>query len=136
MYKSLILLVLLVSIGCGPRVTGFIDIENPDGEIRKFIPEECRSGQHEGFNGVDIWSDKDGSVRIRAILDPVNGAIVIIKSPRTMEPNMKFTPPDCEKLDLSVIFTGTHSDNIPGKHGTLSMKCKKVTAEMNFGGCH
>jgi hypothetical protein len=99
----------------------------------------CRSGQVNGFVGVDL---DDGSDRlaVRVIVDPTRGKQVLLRLPKS-DDALVLTPDRCPGLAAEVTVTGATYNDIRAVQGKVAFDCDLgggARAKLNarFRDCH
>lgn len=86
---------------------GTVVIRDASGAERRLEPNICASGEHEMFLGFDLGSNVDTAIRIRAVLDPIEGPIVRIDDASDDgEKTIVLRPDMCRTLNVVVDSTG------------------------------
>jgi len=99
-----------------------------------FDPDECNSGQHEGFGGVILKSSKNPEQVVRVVRDPVRGNLVVVASPG--KPNHVITVETCPQLVVNVRRGNTNINDIWTQDGNLALECNELSGKVTFEGCH
>jgi hypothetical protein len=99
-----------------------------------FEPDDCNSGQLEGFGGVVLKSSKDASRVVRVIKDPVRGSLVVVAS--SGKPNHVISPETCPRLVVNVRRGNTNINDVWTQDGNVSLECTELTGAVEFAGCH
>lgn len=99
-----------------------------------FTPDECTSGQREGFGGVVLSSSQDAARVVRVVKDPVKGALLVVAE--ASGKTHLFEPDSCTRLDLVVQRTDTSINEIWAVNGRASVNCTGLSGNVTFEGCH
>jgi hypothetical protein len=99
-----------------------------------FEPDDCNSGQREGFGGVVLMASKQSGRVIRVVKDPVRGTLVVVASPGS--PNHILASDACSRFDVSVERTSTNINDIWAMDGAMTLECNGLTGSVKFEGCH
>ena len=97
-------------------------------------PDRCGSGQRSGYFGVQLQVGNSASPAVRLIEDPVEGRLVIVQTPGG--DTHRFTPSQCEAMDLDLIQTNTSYNDVWLMKGTAHLECPGFSGSVEFGGCH
>ena len=99
-----------------------------------FTPDDCVSGQREGFGGVVLSSNEDRARVVRVVKDPVKGGLLVVAE--TSGKTHVFDPDACSSLDLLVERTNTSINDIWVVDGKASVRCEGLSGSVKFEGCH
>jgi hypothetical protein len=99
-----------------------------------FEPDDCSSGQREGFGGVVLAADKARGLVVRVVQDPVRGKLVVVAAGG--RPNRVIDAAACSRFDVSVIRTSTSINDIWAMDGKLALECRELSGSVTFEGCH
>jgi hypothetical protein len=99
-----------------------------------FEPDDCNSGQLEGFGGVILKSSKDSGRVVRVIKDPVRGSLVVVAA--AGKPNHVISPETCPRLVVNVRRGNTNINDVWTQDGNVSLECKELSGSISFAGCH
>jgi len=100
----------------------------------KFEPDDCSSGQLEGFAGVTLTSDKDRGREVRLIKDPVKGTLVVVLTPGSK--NQLFDAEQCPVFLIDVERSNTQINDVWAMQGTSTLDCPGLKGAVSFAGCH
>ena len=100
----------------------------------QFEPDDCDSGQHEGFGGVVLKSAKEPGRVVRVVRDPVRGNLVVVVSPG--RPNHVISTETCPRLVINVRRGNTNINDIWTQDGNVSLECQELSGAVTFAGCH
>jgi hypothetical protein len=121
-----------------PTVSGTLTVTQPDGVQSQWTPDRCASGAIEYFVGFDFVSSAN-SGQLRALLDPINGALVRwkIDAARTVV----FRNDDCTKLDLDVQPTPWRVNDVREFAGHIDLQCRssnglRIEGKLSVDHCH
>ena len=111
-----------------PSVVGELTFRNPEREtLVVWTPDSCRSGEVEQFYGFDLANSREpleSSIRVRAVLDPLDGPGLRINGlegpPRE---GIVLRQADCRTLDLRLSHTGWRVNDFLDVSGTLDVSC-------------
>jgi hypothetical protein len=131
---------LLVLAGCGSELHGKLTAQLPDrAEPLTVAPNRCKSGQRQGFFGVDLWTDGDDAAKIRGVLDPIDGAAVRLELPGAPAPLTLSSQSTCEVFDFLVENEGPTTNDIRHVGGHLLLDCVEagitLVADITFTNC-
>ena len=127
--------------GCGSLLQGSLTADWPaQGKTLSITPDECESGERNGFFGVDMSTQGVEGAHIRAISDPKDGATVKLDLPG-LDQTLTLTPGgNCEVLELKVSRQGSRTNNIYHVQGHLRLECSEagvtLKADISFADCH
>jgi len=122
-------------------VSGQIVAGTADAPAWSFEPAACKSGQNDGFYGVDLATQNRESAMVRMVQDPIEGPRVRIQrltehGPVTLQLDRK----QCTALDLKVEREGVAFNHVTALDGSLVLDChvdgQNVAGTLRFGGCH
>ena len=99
-----------------------------------FEPDDCDSGQLEGFGGVTLKSSKAPGRLVRVVRDPVRGNLVVVASPGA--PNHVISIETCPGLVINVRRGNTNINDVWTQDGNVSLQCPELTGSVTFEGCH
>ena len=99
-----------------------------------FEPDECNSGQHEGFGGVTLGVSSEPGRKVRIVRDPVRGNLVVIAEPG--KPNHVISSESCPRLVVNVRRGNTNINDVWTQDGNASLECAELTGSVKFAGCH
>ena len=99
-----------------------------------FVPDDCTSGQREGFGGVVLTASTERDRLVRIVQDPVRGNLVVVVSKG--QPNHVLASDSCARLQASVERTSTNINDIWVVEGSLLLECSELSGSVNFKGCH
>lgn len=113
----------------------------------KFVPQQCRSGEHESFYGVFLLGEDETSGAIKAVVDPREGDFVDVELPGSCKgPDhddctmVRVDPSQCTTFDLEVKKTDTWLNEIRLLDGSLQLDCTfeqggTLVADVRFESC-
>ncbi len=99
-----------------------------------FEPDDCNSGQREGFGGVVLMTSKQPERVVRVVKDPVRGSLVVVAGPGS--PNHVLGSDACSRFEVNVERTSTNINDIWAMDGALSIECTGLSGSVKFEGCH
>jgi hypothetical protein len=99
-----------------------------------FEPDDCTSGQREGFGGVVLTASAQPERLVRVVRDPVRGNLVVVASKG--QPNHVLTDSSCTRFDVNAERTSTNINDIWVVEGSLSIECSELSGSVKFEGCH
>lgn len=82
----------------------------------------CRSGEFQGFFGVDLGRDSDGKMMVRAQLDPERGPRLELTPPQGGAP-IKLDTTLCPGLRVEVRKVGADADGAAFLDGSVVARC-------------
>lgn len=115
------------------EVAGQLEATPPVGSW-VFAPDDCSSGQHEGFGGVSLTSSKEPGRTVRIVSDPVKGQLLVVADAGAK--NRVFDSETCSVLALNVERTNTKFNDIWVVQGIATVKCPGLAGNLSFAGCH
>jgi hypothetical protein len=107
----------------GPRLGSFT-----------FAPDHCTSGQTRGFFGVELTSRESENTVVRAVRDPVRGALIAIERPDAKP--IVLSPEECRSLEVRIDKTSTSINDVWAVEGRAAVDCAELRGEVTFEGCH
>lgn len=127
--------------GCGSVLHGSLtaDWQTQD-KHWSMTPDECESGERSGFFGVDLSTQGNDAVHIRAILDPADGPIIKLEL-AGVDPPLTLTPESaCKAFEFHVERQGSKTNKIADVRGHLVLDCTErdlaLQADISFADCH
>ena len=99
-----------------------------------FEPDDCVSGQREGFGGVVLNSSAHRERVVRIVRDPVRGGLIVVAS--AGRPNHVLSGESCKRLDVAVERTNTNINDIWAVDGSVTLECNDLSGSVVFKGCH
>lgn len=99
-----------------------------------FEPDDCDSGQLEGFNGVTLVSSARRGLRIRVVRDAVRGNLLVVAMPG--EPNHVISTESCPSLRVDVRRGDTNINEVWTQNGSATLECAELSGSVKFEGCH
>jgi len=99
-----------------------------------FTPDDCNSGQNEGFGGVVLRSSKEPAHTVRVVRDPVRGNLVVVATPG--QPNHVISAETCPALVVDVRRGNTSINDVWTQDGSVTLKCAELSGTVTFEGCH
>ncbi|MBM4363180.1 MAG: hypothetical protein FJ104_10905 [Deltaproteobacteria bacterium] len=137
-------LALLIPLGIAGAVAFMVSAFTPEvsGRLQAtgalgawvFEPNDCDSGQLEGFGGVTLKSSRAKGRVVRLVKDPVRGSLVVIASPGA--PNHVISAETCPGLELDVQRGSTNINDVWTQDGNVSLRCPELSGSVTFEGCH
>lgn len=98
-----------------------------------FQPDDCNSGQLEGFAGVTLISSKVSGTEVRLIKDPVKGTLVVATANGIRK---VFEPGQCSVFHVNVERSNTQINDVWAMQGTSTLECPGLRGAVSFAGCH
>jgi hypothetical protein len=126
-------MVALFFMMTGTTVSGRLDAGGALGAWA-FEPDDCTSGQREGFGGVVLSSSKHSGRVVRVVRDPVRGSLVVVAD--NAHPNQVVSNESCSMFQVDVERTNTNINDIWAVDGRVTLKCKELSGSVVFEGCH
>ncbi len=114
------------------EVSGALTASAPLGSWT-FQPDDCGSGQLEGFAGVVLSSSKDSGTEVRLIKDPVKGTLVVVTAQGARK---VLEPAQCPVFLVNVERTSTQVNDVWSMQGTSTLDCPGLRGAVSFAGCH
>lgn len=99
-----------------------------------FEPDDCDSGQLEGFAGVVLKSSKARGRVVRVVRDPVRGSLVVVAV--SGKPNHVISAETCPQLVVNVHRGNTNINDVWTQDGNVGLTCKELSGTVSFEGCH
>lgn len=115
------------------EVSGMLQASGPLGSW-KFEPDDCSSGQLEGFAGVTLTSEKGPGRAVHLIKDPVKGTLVVVLTPGSK--NQVFDAEHCPVFLIDVERSNTQINDVWSMQGTSTLDCPGLKGAVSFAGCH
>jgi hypothetical protein len=139
--KSLALLagaLTLLATGCTAKLSGKADVKSKEHGDFSIKPDQCASGEHQDFFGVDLREGDDRKI-VRIIKDPDTGYSVKINIPDS-DKAITVNKSVCKTFKVSVKKQNSEINNISNVKGKAKIKCKvegiTVKANVKFENCH
>ena len=98
-----------------------------------FKPDDCASGQLEGFAGVTLKSSDDRGPEVRLIQDPVKGTLVVATAHGIRK---VFDAEQCPVFLIHVERSNTQINDVWSMQGTSTLECPGLRGAVEFSGCH
>jgi hypothetical protein len=110
-------------------------VESTGGELRKWTMQvdRCRSGEHQGFFGVDLYSNANERLGVRALVDATRGPLLNVNVPDGKKEAIQFDREKCSKLVVDVKKSGSQVNEIHLLDGTVEFDCSHGKGERVFG---
>jgi hypothetical protein len=99
-----------------------------------FEPDDCSSGQREGFGGVVLTASAQPGRLVRVVRDPVRGNLVVVVSQG--QPNHVLSDRECTRFEVNAERTSTNINDVWVVDGSLTIECSELTGSATFEGCH
>jgi hypothetical protein len=99
-----------------------------------FEPDDCTSGQREGFGGVVLTTAAHPERVVRVVRDPIRGNLVVVATDG--QPNHVLDDQSCRRFETSVERTNTNINDIWAVDGSLTIECPNLVGSAVFAGCH
>ena len=115
------------------EVSGTLQASAPVGSW-SFAPDDCSSGQLEGFAGVTLTSEKEPGRALRLINDPVKGKLVVLMDPGAK--NQVFTAEQCPLFLVDVYRSTSQINGVWSMYGDTSLHCPGLQGRLSYAGCH
>ena len=114
-------------------VAGQLRASEPVGSWQ-FSPDDCVSGQRQGFAGVVLTSSQTPERRVRLIDDPVKGPVLVVAEQGSR--NRVFEADACKVLLIHVARSNTQINDIWAVQGSSTLECPGLSGGFTFDGCH
>lgn len=129
-------LVLVSCVSGDTGLDGQLSVRSDaDGEW-SVAPDDCASGERQGFFGVDLVEDDDGGRAVRIVLDPIDGYHLLMNVPGKDYALVLSEADPCARFDLHVERTNTRINNIWEVRGHALVTCNlpglEVDADLQF----
>lgn len=115
------------------EVTGALEASAPLGSW-SFQPDDCASGQHEGFGGVTLTSEKSPGRAVRVVMDPIKGMLVVAITPG--QKNQVFDDEQCRVFHVQVERSNTNINDVWGMQGKTNLECPGLRGAVSYAGCY
>ena len=115
------------------EVSGALQVSGPLASWT-FKPDDCASGQHEGFGGVTLSSSGSPDRAVRVVMDPVKGMLVVVKSPG--QKNQVLDADHCPVFQVHVERSSTNINDVWGMQGTSTLECPGLKGAVSYAGCY
>jgi hypothetical protein len=99
-----------------------------------FAPDDCISGQREGFGGVVLTASSQPGRLVRVVRDPVRGSLVVVAD--SERANHVLSADRCAGLVANVNRTSTNINDIWVVEGNVALECEELSGSVKFEGCH
>lgn len=100
-----------------------------------FTPDDCSSGQRQGFFGVQLSASTDPARRIRVVRDAVRGDAVVVEEPSQRRRTV-IDSSQCRRFDVQVGQTNTSINDVWVMEGRAILECDLLSGSVSFSGCH
>ncbi len=126
----------LLGTGCS-KASGSIHVSSKEHGDFTISPDQCGSGEHENFYGVDL-QEGDGDKIIRIIKDP-NGGYTLKTNIPGSETAITVYGEVCSTFDISLAKQSSTVNDIRGIEGHAKIDCVidgvKLDADLLFENC-
>lgn len=148
MRKSIVLIALLagacVTVPASMErdaIKGELLIRDPAGVETRFVPDVCASGEPELFKGFDLGTKDDGSIRLRAVVDPIDGPVVRIDDEDREAGPIILRSESCRQLEIVTDPTGWRINEYRELEGRVAFNCALpdgtiARADIEVRGCY
>ncbi len=131
----------LLGGGCSNELQGALTADyKAGGKQWTTTPDECASGQRQGFFGVDMRAGQSDDTLIRVILDPKDGPILKVNVPGGSQGITLKQGPTCSRFDVHVERQSSTINDITNVRGHVRVDCEdaelKLGADLTFANCH
>jgi hypothetical protein len=99
-----------------------------------FEPDDCNSGQHEGFGGVTLKASSQRGREVRIVRDPVRGNLVVVAVQG--KPNHVISAESCPRVVINVHRGNTNINDVWTQDGNATLECPELSGSVKFEGCH
>jgi hypothetical protein len=99
-----------------------------------FTPDDCVSGEREGFGGVVLTSDASAGRALRVVNDPVKGTLLVVVQPG--RDNVVLDKAGCVTFDVRTVRSNTNVNDIWAIDGRVRVECPSLSGKLTFEGCH
>lgn len=99
----------------------------------ELTPDDCVSGQREGFGGVMLTTSGSGRA-LRVVNDPVKGMLLVLVQPG--RDNQVLGKASCSSFDVQTERTNTNINDIWAVDGHANIDCPELRGKVTFEGCH
>lgn len=131
----------LLGGGCSNELKGSLTADlKPASKQWTTTPDECASGQRQGFFGADLRAGGQDDALIRVLLDPRDGPILKVNIPGGAQGLTLQPGPSCPRFDLHVERQNSTINDIANVRGHVRVDCDdaelKLQADITFANCH
>jgi hypothetical protein len=136
------LLALLAGVACTNELAGSLTgtLRDASGATWTVTPDECSSGERQGFFGVDLRGGGKDDAIVRAIQDPVQGPLLRVNVPGTDKALTLQPGPGCAHFEVQVERQNSRINNISNVRGRVRVACDTpelaLDADITFANCH
>ncbi len=134
-------LLLLALAGCVSGETGLggeLSVTSREHGSWSVAPDDCFSGERQGFFGVDLLEDDDEARIVRIVLDPIDGYVLKLNVPER-DYALVIGADGCARWDLLVERTNTRVNNVWEVRGHANITCDlpdlEIHADLSFSAC-
>jgi len=99
----------------------------------KLAPDECISGEREGFGGVVLTGGSRGHA-LRVVNDPVKGTLLVVVRPG--HDNLVLDKSACSRFDVRTLRSNTNINDVWAIDGHARFECPALRGKLEFEGCH
>lgn len=99
----------------------------------KLLPDECISGEREGFGGVVLTGNSRGHA-LRVVNDPVKGTLLVVVRPG--HDNLVLDKGVCSRFDVRTVRSNTNINDVWAIDGHARFECPVLSGKLEFEGCH
>lgn len=126
--------------GCGNLLQGSLTADWPQDSHVTITPDECESGERNGFFGVDMWTAGNEEAHIRGILDAKDGPVVKLDIPGLDQQVTLTAASKCELFEFHVERQDARTNHIQHVRGHLRLDCNEsglaLAGDISFADCH
>ena len=130
---------VLVLTACSNELKGDIQVTYK-GQSWTVTPDECISGQRQGFFGVDARQSGKDDALVRVLNDPRTNFTLRLNVPGTGESILVEPGEGCQPFDLTVDRQNSSVNNVTNVQGHIRVTCDrpdlKIKADITFANCH
>lgn len=125
--------IALFAIAANTQVKGTLNANGALGTW-SFQPDDCYSGQREGFGGVVLTSKTTPQRLVRVLNDPVRGTLLVVATQG--QPNQIVDSTNCKRFHTKAERTNTNINDIWVVDGDVAVECAQIAGSVTFTGCH
>ncbi|NOZ85195.1 MAG: hypothetical protein GXP49_02820 [Deltaproteobacteria bacterium] len=126
----------ILGIQAGGSVQGSFEAEGGSLGTWKFVPDQCLSGEPQGFFGIFLTKKNDQDHLVKIIKDQVTGKLsLVIKIPGTDKARLINS---CKQLDGTIHRTDTRFNKVWVLAGSIDVSCpsEHFRGKVMFANCH
>lgn len=136
---SLLLFALVACVSGETGLGGELAVTSREHGSWSVAPDDCFSGERQGFFGVDLLEGDDQGRIVRIVLDPIDGYVLKMNAPERDYALVVGPDDGCARWDFLVERTNTRVNNVWEVRGHANVTCDlpdlEIHADLSFSAC-